>query len=118
MEIVFLQQQELGQYYKQKPKICSALFAALLSCLIGLLQQHPLKGIFTIMGYIIKNRQIAIGIETLYIERILSLKAILGVNFPMPIPAPIQSKTQPVRYFSKMDNFLCLVIFCLIVFSP
>jgi len=36
------------------------------------------KSIFTIIGYIIKNRQIAMGIDTLYIERESNLTATSG----------------------------------------
>jgi hypothetical protein len=68
------------------------------------------KSILTIIGYIIKNRHTAIGMDTLYIERESSLKARSGIIYPMPIPAPIQSITQSVRYFSKKDNFFISAI--------
>ncbi len=68
------------------------------------------KSILTMIGYIIKNKHMAIGMDTRYIEREFSLKASSGIASPMPIPAPIQSITQSVRYFSKKDNFFTSVI--------
>jgi len=69
------------------------------------------KSIFTIIGYIIKNRQIAMGMDILYIERESNFIATSGAIFPKKMPAPMQSKTQSVRYFSKTDNFLFSTIF-------
>ena len=69
------------------------------------------KSIFTIMGYIIKNRQIAMGMDTLYIERESNLTATPGAVFPKKIPAPMQMSTQSVRYFSKTDSFFVSGIF-------
>ena len=68
------------------------------------------KSTLTMIGYIIKNRHIAIGMDTRYIESESSLNARSGIASPRPIPAPIQITTQSVRYFSKKDNFLTSVI--------
>ncbi len=62
------------------------------------------KSIFTMIGYIIKNRQTAIGMDTSYTERESSLDESVGANLPKKIPAPMQSNTQSVKYFSKIDN--------------
>jgi len=64
------------------------------------------KSIFTMIGYIMKNRQIAIGIDTTgasptYIAIPSRVAAKLGAILPRTMPAPIHSATQRVRYFSK-----------------
>ena len=69
------------------------------------------KSIFTIMGYIIKNRHIAMGIEITGAPLTLiaipsSVLARSGATLPSTIPPTIQSPTQTVRYLSNM-----LVIF-------
>ena len=67
------------------------------------------KSIFTMIGYIIKNKQMAIGIETWYMEKSFRAIAKSGAFFPIKIPAKIQSSTQIVRYCSKKDSFLVFV---------
>ncbi|MCK7508489.1 MAG: hypothetical protein MZV70_33515 [Desulfobacterales bacterium] len=64
------------------------------------------KSIFTIMGYIIMNRQIAMGMETTgapptVIDMESRVLAKVGAALPSSIPATIQSATHTVRYFSK-----------------
>jgi hypothetical protein len=74
------------------------------------------KSIFTIIGYIMKKRQTAIGIDTtgapsIFIDKESNLAAACGAIFPSAIPAAIQRITQTVRYFSKKESpFGCLVI--------
>ncbi|MBA7673249.1 hypothetical protein ES703_81441 [subsurface metagenome] len=63
------------------------------------------KSIFTMMGYIMKNRHTAMGIDTRYMESESSFTAISGAILPKAMPAPMQTRTQRVKYFSKMDNF-------------
>lgn len=58
------------------------------------------------MGYIIKKRQIAIGIEItgaspMYMDRLSRYVATSGAYRPRSIPRAIQINTQTVRYFSK-----------------
>jgi len=60
------------------------------------------KSIFTMMGYIMKKRQIAMGIETWWKESLSRVVAIEGAILPRPTPAIIHRKTQSVRYFSKI----------------
>jgi len=60
-----------------------------------------------------KNKQIAIGMETLYNDRESNLTAKFGAILPKIIPATIQIKTQIVRNFSKMLSFFCLLILVL-----
>jgi len=67
------------------------------------------KSILTMMGYIMKNRQIAIGIDTTgalptYTARPSSVRANWGAILPRMIPPTIQRMTQAVRYFSKTFN--------------
>lgn len=69
------------------------------------------KSIFTMIGYIIKKRQIAIGIDTLYIESESNLSATSGAVLPKAMPAQMQSKTHSVKYFSKIDSFTFSTIF-------
>jgi hypothetical protein len=64
------------------------------------------KSIFTIIGYIMKNKQMAIGMETTgapltYIERPSRNFAMLGATLPINTPNPMHTKTHKVRYFSK-----------------
>jgi hypothetical protein len=67
------------------------------------------KSIFTIIGYIIKNRQTAIGMDTSYMEKESSLTESSGATLPRRIPPPIHSNTQSVKYLSKTDNLLVLL---------
>ena len=60
------------------------------------------KSIFTMMGYIMKNRQIAIGIEitgtpSTNTDIPSSHLARLGASLPMAMPATMHSPTQRVR---------------------
>jgi hypothetical protein len=65
------------------------------------------KSILTIMGYIMKNRQMAIGIETTgapftFMDMESSLEANPGAIFPSKIPPRMHNATQTVRYRSKI----------------
>jgi hypothetical protein len=62
------------------------------------------KSIFTMMGYIMKKRQMAMGRETWYKDKASRVYARVGAIFPSVMPAPIQTMTQMVRYFSKIDR--------------
>jgi len=58
------------------------------------------------MGYIMKKRQTAIGMEMTGapftdIARPSSVFATDGASLPSTMPAPMQARTQNVRYFSK-----------------
>jgi len=60
------------------------------------------KSIFTMMGYIIKKRQTAMGIETIgapftEMAKLSSFVARFGATFPSKIPPIILSPTQTVR---------------------
>ena len=60
------------------------------------------KSIFTMIGYIMKNRQIAMGMETTgasLTERAIpsSVRAKPGAALPSRMPATMQSPTQTVR---------------------
>ena len=60
------------------------------------------KSILTMMGYIMKNKQIAIGIETTgasptYKESPSRKVAIPGTTLPRPMPAAMHNRTQTVR---------------------
>jgi hypothetical protein len=67
------------------------------------------KSIFTIIGYIIKNRHTAIGMDTSYMEKESSLTESSGAALPSRMPPPIHSNTQSVKYLSKTDNLLVLL---------
>jgi hypothetical protein len=54
------------------------------------------------IGYIMKKRQTAMGIETWYTERESRVVATLGTVRPRRIPAAMHRTTHRVRYFSKM----------------
>ncbi len=67
------------------------------------------KSIFTMIGYIMKKRQTAIGIETTGAPRTVidspsRYEATVGAILPSTIPAAIQSATHAVRYFSKKPS--------------
>ena len=74
------------------------------------------KSILTMMGYIIKKRQIAMGIETTGAPPTSTVRpsrnrATSGASRPSRIPAPMHRITQTVRYFSKNPSPLgCLVM--------
>lgn len=83
------------------------------------------KSILTIIGYIIKNRQTAIGIETTGAPSmrnviLSSAFAASGAILPSTMPPTIHSSTQTVRYRSKMlDIFLsCEVCVDFLMVSP
>jgi hypothetical protein len=62
------------------------------------------------MGYIIKNRQMAIGMDTTgdvftYMARPSKNVAIPGANFPIIIPDAMHNITQSERYFSNTFKF-------------
>jgi hypothetical protein len=59
------------------------------------------KSIFSIIGYIISQISIAIGIETCAYSNLLSNLGIKGRYCPINIPAMIQSSTQTLKYLSK-----------------
>jgi RNA binding exosome subunit len=56
------------------------------------------------IGYIMKKRQIAMGIETWYTERESKVVATLGAILPRRIPAAMHRATHRVKYLSKMVN--------------
>jgi phage-related minor tail protein len=91
----------IAQFIKRVIKTGFGVFAALTTAE---------KSIFTMIGYIMKKRQIAMGMETLKIERASSLMAICGAILPSRIPIAIQIITHAVRYFSKMDSFFVAMI--------
>ena len=68
------------------------------------------KSIFTIIGYIIKNRHIAIGIDTLAIAMPSKVLAAPGATLPKNIPAIMHINTQKVKYLSKKFSFLSFCI--------
>jgi len=70
------------------------------------------KSILTIMGYIIKKRQMAMGRET-WARLILSNhRENEGKTLPRRIPAIIHKAIHPVRYFSNILNpFFCIFPF-------
>jgi hypothetical protein len=66
------------------------------------------------MGYIIKKRHKAIGIDTTgasptYIASPSRNFAKEGATLPRTMPIPIHKKTHKVRYPSNIDSFLCIV---------
>jgi hypothetical protein len=65
------------------------------------------KSILTMMGYIMKNRHTAIGMDTMgalptYIARLSKYLDSSGANLPKTMPPTIQTATHKVRYFSKI----------------
>ena len=64
------------------------------------------KSIFTMIGYIMKKRHTAIGIETMgapltEIAIPSRVRATPGASLPSRIPATMHSPTQTVRYLSN-----------------
>jgi hypothetical protein len=62
------------------------------------------------MGYIIKNRQMAMGMDTTgdsftYMARPSKNFAVPGANFPIIIPDVMHNITHNERYFSNTFNF-------------
>jgi len=67
------------------------------------------KSIFTMIGYIMKNRQIAMGIDTTgasftWIAKPSSVVATSGANLPSSTPAAMHRSTQSVRKRSKKPS--------------
>jgi hypothetical protein len=70
------------------------------------------------MGYIMKKRQMAIGIDTCATEILSKYPATSGAALPRPMPAAMHRSTQPVRYFSKMVRaFASLLHFIAFILS-
>ena len=65
-----------------------------------------LKSIWSMMGYIMKKRQIAIGMDTLAYWIPFRVSEMAGKARPNPIPAIMQRITQSDRYFPKRSSFL------------
>ena len=68
------------------------------------------KLICTIMGYIMPNRRIAMGIETWATSNLARISEICGNTLPRTVQAPIPKATHRVRYLSHIPSLLSSMI--------
>src|SRR6056297_3138835 len=92
---------------------------------LGFSLSFLISDIWTFMsaGYIIKKRQIPIGIDIPWNCHESMVSPIFGIYFERSNPIPMQTTTHTTRYFSKMDSISSplsspLEIREMLVFSP